>query len=1005
MLQMLVAKLGGLLGRRIFQMPFSRNLQLSVNDARAIRQLYEECISTRGVLLIQPEHILSFKLMAIECVLVDQKDTARSLLSTQDFFEDVSVDIVDESDENFSVKFELIYTMGVQENIELAPERWLIIQQILGLLPRFAMQVEKHLPEAVDVQDNGDRKFPRIRFLRSDAADRILDLLARHVVEFGISGLPSRSQLPEMQAAILRYITELDLQVADIQAVEHSKFWTHATASPLLLMRGLFAGGVLRFVFSQKRYRVNYGLDTSRTQSTSLAVPYRSKDSPSPRSEFSHPDVVILLTLLSSYYSGLDDEQLFDTLTHVLKSDQSDIHYNEFVTTAAPSLPAAFRQLGGVSIEDTHQCIMEVFPALRHSKKAVDYYLSYLVFPKQLKQFPKKLSASGWDLAMRKAHPTTGFSGTNDTLHLLPLEIQHLDLPSQHHTNAQVLSYLLMDQTQVEILPPRTTETASDGEHLLAFIESLATDVRVVLDCGASILEQNNREVAETWLKMRTSSDVQAVVYFEDEVLSVLDRTAKVETFQTSPYAKMLDTCIVYLDEAHTRGTDLKLPRNYRAAVTLGSQLSKDRLAQAAMRMRKLGHGQAVTFIVPEEIKTKIYERTGKHPSVPIEVVDVLSWSIGETWSDLRRSMPLWAVQGERYESHKHLLNGANTTKDQAKAFLEDEAQSLEFRYKPRTQEDDGSAQLINWDMSNPNITKIVSRCRDFDAMGFGSAALSEEQERELAPEIEKERQIERPPRMKAHTHSLHADLRLLVRSGELDLNSEAWDPAFHALCTTSAGKFVDLSQFPRDLLVTVDFMRTVQVPPGTHASSFVSDAYQRPVQFIISVPNLLRLGKISNLIVISPHEAIHLLPMIRKHKKVTMHLFQPRSNASFSSLDQLTLYNVGRKFSPASVSRSLTMQLNLFSGSLYLRSLSEYNDLCDHLGLLRGKAERGQQVYADGFIDPPTGTWGLKQSPVPFLRRLLMKIRREGEGVEKTHMGRILNGIRLEEEDFKVDE
>ena len=29
------------------------------------------------------------------------------------------------------------------------------------------------------------------------------------------------------------------------------------------------------------------------------------------------------------------------------------------------------------------------------------------------------------------------------------------------------------------------------------------------------------------------------------------------------------------------------------------------------------------------------------------------------------------------------------------------------------------------------------------------------------------------------------------------------------------------------------------------------------------------------------------------------------------------------------------------------------------------------------------------------------MKIRREGEGVEKTHMGKVLSGVRLEESDF----
>ena len=41
-------------------------------------------------------------------------------------------------------------------------------------------------------------------------------------------------------------------------------------------------------------------------------------------------------------------------------------------------------------------------------------------------------------------------------------------------------------------------------------------------------------------------------------------------------------------------------------------------------------------------------------------------------------------------------------------------------------------------------LPRYVSRCRDFGAMGFGSAPLSEEQERELAPEIEEERQVER---------------------------------------------------------------------------------------------------------------------------------------------------------------------------------------------------------------------------------------------------------------------
>ena len=245
---MLVSKLGGLLNRRIYHMPFSRNLRLSHADANKIRKICEECVENRGVLLVQPEHILSFKLMAIESVLTGQPDCAQSMLATQAYFDKVTRDIIDEVDENLSVKFELVYTMGSQESIDFAPERWLVIQEVLKLLPQVAVQIQTLLPEAIDIQDVSDGKFPRIRLLRSDAADQFLGVLAQHIVDWGLSGLPTRSQPDEMKAAILCYITRPELDKEDIDAVEGSIFWSDSTKLPLLLVRGLIAGGVLRFV-------------------------------------------------------------------------------------------------------------------------------------------------------------------------------------------------------------------------------------------------------------------------------------------------------------------------------------------------------------------------------------------------------------------------------------------------------------------------------------------------------------------------------------------------------------------------------------------------------------------------------------------------------------------------------------------------------------------------------------------------------------------------------------
>lgn len=233
---------------------------------------------------------------------------------------------------------------------------------------------------------------------------------------------------------------------------------------------------------------------------------------------------------------------------------------------------------------------------VRYTKSTVDYFLQHTVFPKQMKEFPQKLSTSGWDIGAVKTHPTTGFSGTIDSKIMLPSDVQHLDLPNQKGTNAQVLEYLLRQENEVILLGSREktfndhfvshgiSALPSDAEALLnAILGRADPHLRVILDVGAQILELTNAKVAEMWLRKAHHQDVsvQAVVYFDDnEDMVFLDVQGTIECFWTSPYADQLDTCLVFLDEAHTRGTDLKLPEYYRAAVTLGAYLTKDRLVQ-----------------------------------------------------------------------------------------------------------------------------------------------------------------------------------------------------------------------------------------------------------------------------------------------------------------------------------------------------------------------------------------------------------------------------------------
>lgn len=269
-----------------------------------------------------------------------------------------------------------------------------------------------------------------------------------------------------------------------------------------------------------------------------LAVPYRAKDMPSARSEFSHPDVVIVLTCLSYYYGGLSHAELYTCLELLAKSDQSEHEYDRWAAES-PTLPESFRHFSAINLKNRPQCEGEVFPGLKYSRPVIDFYLRRVVFPREVKQFPFKLSASGWDLARRKKHPPlTGFSGTNDSKGVLPLSVQALDL--QPHTNVSVLSTLLHEDNKVLELGDGGASqlTALTEKMLLGALASSDREIRVVLDVGAQIIESSNFQMAKRLLDNSPANSTRAAIFFNNhDELCVLTRNGVVDSFLTSPFA------------------------------------------------------------------------------------------------------------------------------------------------------------------------------------------------------------------------------------------------------------------------------------------------------------------------------------------------------------------------------------------------------------------------------------------------------------------------------------
>ena len=569
-------RLGGMVDRRINFMPFSRKVQIDERVISHIQHLYESCLESGGILLAQPEHILSFKLMGIERLTSSDFALAWPLLQSQRWLDSNARDILDESDELLDVNFQLIYTLGSQRMMDGQPHRWLIAQGMFDLVEKHASKLQKEYPSHIEVGYRTRSSFPAIRLLSKMISQELITRIAHDVVDSQLPSLNLESCLPKVRSATLNFIQNCQISDEECGELTRALRQRQSLTQKLLLVRGFLAFEILLFVMRSKRWSVNYGLHPTRCLS---AVPYRAKGVPAPSAEFGHPDVAVALTCMSYYYAGLSNHQIRQAFELLQKSDDPSLEYSLWIKRCS-DLPDYLRSWPAINLEDDQQCCNELFPALRYSKNMVDFFMSKVVFPKEGKEFDEKLSTSGWDIVTKRGlHLTTGFSGTNDNRFVLPLSISQRDLPELQHTSGKVLDYVLRKENLRYYCARDDQGRQLSAAGLISYLHRLDCTIRVFIDVGAQVLDTTNVDFVKAW--MEVASDVDAGIFFdEDDNVMVLTRDLKLEKLAVSSFQNRMDRCVVYLDEVHTRGTDLKLPATVRAAVTLGPRLTKDRLVQ-----------------------------------------------------------------------------------------------------------------------------------------------------------------------------------------------------------------------------------------------------------------------------------------------------------------------------------------------------------------------------------------------------------------------------------------
>lgn len=495
---------------------------------------------------------------------------------------------------------------------------------------------------------------------------------------------------------------------------------------------------------------------------------------------------------------------------------------------------------------------------------------------------------------------------------------------------------------------------------------------------GALILELNNKEVAEQWLKLTPSEQFDVAVYFDSrDILQTIDRNGVVVAYDCSVYRDNLSRCLVYLDDVHTRGTDLKFPLSWIAGVTLSGDTTRDKTVQSCMRMRQLGKTHSISFWASHEADIRIRQLCGLASTDDVTNENIIEFIAENSKQFEKANIVHWAAAGGNYTKKLvgHKLNDIGGHENAAldhlydwcvdeefvhliqmygqkeEAFLTEITESKLNRFALQSDVTDEIRQFIATIKSNM-IEKLQNQAPNLKRF---THSLDEEQEKELEKELEEHREVQRPPESQPAAPYFDHRLVDLVLNGVQDalIDSMIADGALMSLANSLAHTQlfhsigIEGNAWAEHLMVTRDF-KTVIV-----SKTAACDQFLRPVWWIAQIKHSNDGGQ-DRVILLSSYECNELKLTFQNTIMATLYMYRARSSKFHDNLVEIPALQLTGLFCVTRIDINDEIQIGVYSGMLYFNKQAEMDAYCKVLGLIpRPRTEDQEEAVDNGIIQP----------------------------------------------------
>eukprot|EP00961_Rhodomonas_salina_P257695 3482550-Rhodomonas_salina.1 len=371
-----------LLCRRVYTMPFDRDVELSEGRLQRMSATLASCQQNQGMLMIAPEHRLSLHLKCRESQQGTNVKSGTTMLRnvTEQFR---MFDVFDESDVVLNHNYQLVYAIGVGSSLPSGASRWNAAQALLGALahhPTLLSNLTKSKAATLTREALGTSSYPRLQLNAGNQLAAAIPEMMSKLASAVMTDPPHELKWMLLEQDVGRKKKLLSCMISKEVNTTKALKWLRIPASQqedILALRGFLAHGVLEHCL-KKRFRVEYGL--KRSGQKHLAVPYLAADTPSERSEFQHADCQILLTILAHYHDGLGEKDMKRSVEVLLQLGPSarQASYSRWLAAGIDVDESTRSDLDNVDKLDLSntKLLQQAYHAFRKNPEAINFFLN-----------------------------------------------------------------------------------------------------------------------------------------------------------------------------------------------------------------------------------------------------------------------------------------------------------------------------------------------------------------------------------------------------------------------------------------------------------------------------------------------------------------------------------------------------------------------------------------------------------------------------------------------------